>query len=403
MRLQQWFSLKGRINRQTWWIFYFLIPNGIILAIGMLDARVLPKILLPQTLGKGLGEISVVLGLALFVWVWLSLAGQVKRWHDQNKTGWWGCLTSIPIFFGAWLLLYSGGTIIYLLVGQLASPLFFLLLVGFGFGDPNVNPLVAAGMIFFASSFMFIWALFFVNGSLLRGTPGPNRFGPDPLALKDAPANAATAVDAPVAFGESAVRNVLTPIPSHQPDQKKSGANLISLAQWFSHKGRISRKTWWIFYCIVPICLLILLGAAQQTIKLSVETPHKSSMGEYASIAVFYALGLVVLWIGFAGLTKRWHDQDKSGWWAALFFVPIILGTLFPIFLSLAGLDGSSRWDHRWIGDILALMSLLPLITMFVACAVAGFQPGTPGPNRFGPDPLAPPDAANIALPPQPQ
>jgi uncharacterized membrane protein YhaH (DUF805 family) len=110
-------------------------------------------------------------------------------------------------------------------------------------------------------------------------------------------------------------------------------------------------------------------------------------MGEYASIAVFYALGLVVLWIGFAGLTKRWHDQDKSGWWAALFFVPIILGTLFPIFLSLAGLDGSSRWDHRWIGDILALMSLLPLITMFVACAVAGFQPGTPGPNRFGPDP----------------
>ena len=185
MRLQQWFSLKGRISRETWWIFYFLFPNGIMLAIGMLDARVLPKIFLPPALGKGLGEISVVLGLALFVWVWLSLAGQVKRWHDQNKTGWWGCLTSIPIFFGAWLLFYSGGTTVFLFVGQLASPLFFLLLVGFGFGDPNINPLVAVGMIFFASTFIFIWALFFVNGSLLRGTPGPNRFGPDPLAPPD--------------------------------------------------------------------------------------------------------------------------------------------------------------------------------------------------------------------------
>jgi len=222
---------------------------------------------------------------------------------------------------------------------------------------------------------LFLWVLFFVNGSLLPGTRGSNRFGPDPLASKGADKNTTTAT-----FSESAVRSVLTPMPSHQPDQKKSGANLISFTQWFSHKGRINRKTWWIFYCIVPICFLILLGAAQKIIKLGVETPHKSSMGEYASVAVFYALGLVVLWIGFAGVTKRWHDQDKSG-----------------------DLDGSDGWDHQWLGSIFALMSLLPLITIFGACAVAGFQPGTPGPNRFGPDPLAPPGATNIALPPSPQ
>jgi uncharacterized membrane protein YhaH (DUF805 family) len=121
---------------------------------------------------------------------------------------------------------------------------------------------------------------------------------------------------------------------SHQPDQKKSHGNLISLAQWFSHKGRISRKTWWIFYCMVPVCLMVILGAAQQMIKLGVETPHKSSIGEYAMLAVFYALGLVILWVGFAGLTKRWHDQGRSGWWAALLFVPIIFYPLFPIFLA---------------------------------------------------------------------
>jgi uncharacterized membrane protein YhaH (DUF805 family) len=273
-----------------------------------------------------------------------------------------------------------------------------MLFLGFSSDDSNANQFVLASVVFVGMFILFLWVLFFVNGSLLPGTRGPNRFGPDPLAPKGVDKNTVTAT-----FSESALRNNLAPMPSHQPDQKKSGGNRISLAQWFSHKGRISRKTWWIFYCLLPICLLIVLSAAQQMIKLGVETPHKSSIGEYAMLAVFYSLGLVILWIGFAGLTKRWHDQNKSGWWAALLFVPIILYPLFLIFFSLVDLNGFGGLDHRWIGAIFALTSLLPFITLFGACAVAGFQPGTRGPNRFGPDPLLPPDAANIALPPQPQ
>ena len=254
------------------------------------------------------------------------------------------------------------------------------------------------GMNLVGNSLLFLWVLFFVNGSLLPGTRGPNRFGPDPLAPKGADKNTATAT-----FSQSAIRTDLSQMPSHRPDQKKSGVNLISRAQWFNHKGRISRKIWWIFSCMVPICLLIVLSAAHQTIKLGVNTAQESSKEEYAIMAVFYALWLVVLWIGFAGLTKRWHDQGKSGWSAALLFVPIILYPLFLIFFSLVDRNDFGNLDHRWMGGIFALMSLLFFVTIFVACAVAGFQPGTPGPNRFGPDPLAPPDAANIALPPSPQ
>jgi len=117
-------------------------------------------------------------------------------------------------------------------------------------------------------------------------------------------------------------------------------------------------------------------------IKLGVETPHKSSIEEYAMLAVFYALGLVMHWIGFAGLTKRWFDQDKSGWWAALRFVPVIFYPLFFIFLSLVDLNSCSGLNHRWIGGIFTLIRLLPFITLFGAGAVAGFQPCTPGPNR---------------------
>ena len=174
----------------------------------------------------------------------------------------------------------------------------------------------------------------------------------------------------------------------------------MTLAQWFSHRGRISRKTWWIFYCLAWLCLFFVLVAARQMILLGVETPHKSSVVEYTTIAVFKVLGLMLLWIGFAGLIKRWHDQDQSCWWIVLLFVPNIFFVPFPILLSLADLDGSSRWDYRWIGGFFAgiTLFLLPITIL-----LAGFQPGTPGPNRFGPDPLAPPDAANIALPPSPQ
>lgn len=138
-------------------------------------------------------------------------------------------------------------------------------------------------------------------------------------------------------------------------------------------------------------------------IKLGVGTSQKSSIADYVTIALFYALGLVVFWIGFAGLTKRWHDQDKSGWRVILYFIPAILSSLFPFFISLMDLEGSGGLLHRWLGGIFVLTSLLPFLMITWACAVAGFQPGTPGPNRFGPDPLAPPDTTNIAPPPQPQ
>jgi hypothetical protein len=186
MGLRTWFSLKGRISRLTWFIFYFLIPNGIILAIGMLDARVLPKIFLPQTLGKGFSEVSVVSGLAILFGLWFTLAGQVRRLHDHDRTGWWACLTLIPTFVGIWLLSVLGGGVFFggpeiYLIAQFAFPLFGSLLL-FAFDDPYRNKSLD-DLIFFGALFQcFLWVAFFINGGILRGKFGPNRFGTDPLA-----------------------------------------------------------------------------------------------------------------------------------------------------------------------------------------------------------------------------
>jgi len=55
--------------------------------------------------------------------VWFSLALQVKRWHDRGKSGWWVLINLIPFVGGLWALVECG---------------------------------------------------------FLRGTEGPNQFGPDP-------------------------------------------------------------------------------------------------------------------------------------------------------------------------------------------------------------------------------
>ena len=35
----------------------------------------------------------------------------------------------------------------------------------------------------------------------------------------------------------------------------------MTLAEWFSFNGRISRKTWWIFYFLIPIGINIAASA----------------------------------------------------------------------------------------------------------------------------------------------
>ncbi|HWA62032.1 MAG TPA: DUF805 domain-containing protein, partial [Caulobacteraceae bacterium] len=54
-------------------------------------------------------DVSVVLGLALcvffvsLVWIWTSLAMQVKRWHDRGKSGVWVLVSLVPLVGPFWM------------------------------------------------------------------------------------------------------------------------------------------------------------------------------------------------------------------------------------------------------------------------------------------------------------
>ena len=146
----------------------------------------------------------------------------------------------------------------------------------------------------------------------------------------------------------------------------------------FGFAGRINRGKYWLAVLVylavwttfIALCL-IWLGGANLDNLLSV-----------AGTALLlwligFILFIVLTWSGLAVGIKRLHDRDKSGWWILLFWLgPSILGGWQTTGSNMGG------------GVVLSLVAGVIAIWGFVEL---GCLRGTPGPNRYGPDPLAAP------------
>lgn len=116
--------------------------------------------------------------------------------------------------------------------------------------------------------------------------------------------------------------------------------DLVSLL--FSFHGRINRLPYW----VVSLILVGIGGGSQQSMgPYGPENPMTAGPA-LITLAIF----IVSVWIWLAVQVKRWHDRDKSGWWALINLVPIL--------------------GQIWV---------------LIEC---GFLRGTEGDNRFGKDPL---------------
>ena len=92
-------SFEGRIPRKVYWLYGVLgLFIGTMLAIGVIFG-----------LASVLGDWVSVLAIPVYIMViWASLAIQVKRWHDRNKSGWWVLIGLIPIVGPIWQLVECG-------------------------------------------------------------------------------------------------------------------------------------------------------------------------------------------------------------------------------------------------------------------------------------------------------
>jgi uncharacterized membrane protein YhaH (DUF805 family) len=126
-RFKSFFRFSGRIGRQEFWITY--LASFFVQGLGFAALALLFNL---DDNGDPVGDISaaqeisaglVMLAFGFFVG-WLFIAQTCKRWHDRNKSGWYSLLILVPLIGPIWLLIECG---------------------------------------------------------FLRGTEGPNRFGPDTL------------------------------------------------------------------------------------------------------------------------------------------------------------------------------------------------------------------------------
>ena len=119
------FSFQGRVNRAKFW----LVALGIFVVEVILFAAILGGAAMsgdPEQMAAAIGPLAgVVIFAFVVIAIWISIAVAVKRYHDRSKSGWWVLIVLVPVIGGLWYLIECG---------------------------------------------------------FLRGTPGPNTYGPDPLA-----------------------------------------------------------------------------------------------------------------------------------------------------------------------------------------------------------------------------
>lgn len=119
----------------------------------------------------------------------------------------------------------------------------------------------------------------------------------------------------------------------------QSNTSLSKRQILFSFKGRIPRRTYWLWSIltvvsfILPLALLVPLLDSKETAL------------EATGLILFIPLLIVFIWASFAVRVKRWHDHDKSGVWLLIGMIPYVGGMISFIFLGcMRGTLGPNRY-----------------------------------------------------------
>ena len=145
---------------------------------------------------------------------------------------------------------------------------------------------------------------------------------------------------------------------------------LMPLRRYAEFSGRSRRMEYWMFALlnvIVMTVIVTLLFAGG----ISLSALEGGAAPEAPGVLFWVGGLLMVLWVlaiivpSVAVVVRRFHDRDMSGWWYLGFIV----------------------------------LSMIPVVGFIatIAMLVIFCLPGTPGPNRFGPDPKDPASAEVFA------
>ena len=174
----------------------------------------------------------------------------------------------------------------------------------------------------------------------------------------------------------------------------------LPLKRYAEFSGRSRRMEFWMWLlfqfllgCVFLVGFLGLVGSA--ILAGGLERPEQFLASGGA------AIGLILLWLvvslaffipNLAVTIRRLHDTDRSGWWVMLYWGPYLVSLFMTPAMTNAAVNSG---DLETLTGVSLLFSGVQLIGSLVLL-VFMFLDGTPGHNRFGPDPKGRADAGNV-------
>lgn len=143
---------------------------------------------------------------------------------------------------------------------------------------------------------------------------------------------------------------------------------------FFSPRGRISRKQYWLWY-FLPVVIV------------SISLNFLALMPGWFFKLLPNLFQLFVLWPGIAILIKRIHDRNKSGWLVWLIYAPLILAIIFMVAAIAAG-AASVTGAAATLGIIAGVLGVVFFGVAIWFFVEFGCMRGTIGANKYGPDPV---------------
>nr|WP_245649155.1 DUF805 domain-containing protein [Sphingomonas mali] len=162
---------------------------------------------------------------------------------------------------------------------------------------------------------------------------------------------------------------------------------LMPLKRYADFQGRSRRMEFWMWILFTLIVGLV-LGFIDGILgfRLGPSSSSSFSSGGVTGFSTFSSIGILGLLWSLATLVpniavamRRLHDTDRTGWWLLLPVIPYVIGLVIML-----GAAAGQNLGLIAVGGIFSLIGLVGAIVLLVFYCL----PGTPGPNRFGPDPL---------------
>jgi len=110
----------------------------------------------------------------------------------------------------------------------------------------------------------------------------------------------------------------------------------LPLRRYADFNGRSTRKEFWLFLLVYVALFLV--------------SAIFSGVEPNLGIALFL-LGVLALFIPQLALqVRRFHDQDKSGWFALFNLVPYVGAVIVLVFMAIDGTYGDNQYGHDPLG-----------------------------------------------------